>query len=94
MSQEPEVETGSATAQADVPREAAPDAGRGTRIGACVIAALIIVSLVLYFVGDRLTPYTSQARIQAFVVPIAVEVSGKVQKVYICLLYTSPSPRD
>ena len=41
------------------------------------------MSLILYFVGDRLTPYTSQARIQAFVVPITAEVSGQVQKVHI-----------
>ena len=33
--------------------------------------------------GDRLTPYTSQARVQAFVVPVAAEVSGKVQKVHV-----------
>ena len=83
MSQEPEAQTSSANAKADVPREDVPDAGRGTRIGAGVIAALILVSLVLYFVGDRLTPYTSQARVQAFVVPVAAEVSGKVTAVHI-----------
>jgi len=38
---------------------------------------------VLYFVGDRLTPYTSQARVQAFVVSVAAEVSGKVTEVHI-----------
>lgn len=56
---------------------------KATRIGAGIIAALIGVSLVLYFAGDRLTPYSSQARIQAFVVPLAAEVAGKVQKVHI-----------
>jgi multidrug resistance efflux pump len=57
--------------------------GRGTRTGATIIATLIVLTLVLYFVGDRLTPYTSQARVQAFVIPVAAEVSGKVQKVHI-----------
>jgi multidrug resistance efflux pump len=57
--------------------------GKATRIGGGIVAGLIVVSLILYFVGDRLTPYTSQARIQAFVVPIAAEVSGKVQKVHV-----------
>ena len=61
--------------------KAAP--GAGARIGAIVIAAAILVSLLLYFVGDRLTPYTTQARIQAFVVPVAAEVAGKFSKVYI-----------
>jgi multidrug resistance efflux pump len=63
--------------------EPAPPPGKGTRIGAGIIAALIGSSLILYFVGDRLTPYSSQARIQAFVVPVAAEVAGKVQKVHI-----------
>ena len=44
---------------------------------------LIIASLAWYFGSDRLTPYTSQARVQAFVVPVAAEVSGKVLKVYV-----------
>ena len=44
---------------------------------------LIVASLVLYFVGDRLTPSTSQARVQAFVVPVAAEVAGKVLAVHI-----------
>ena len=57
--------------------------GKGTRIGAIVVAVLILLSLILYFVGDRLTPYSSQARIQAFVVPVAGEVGGKILKVHI-----------
>ena len=67
-----------------VPPAAAPTpAGRGTRVGALIIVVLIVASLVLYFVGDRLTPSTSQARIQAFVVPVAAEVAGKVLAVHI-----------
>jgi multidrug resistance efflux pump len=57
--------------------------GRGTRIGAIVIAGLVVVSLVLYIVGDRITPHTSQARVQAFVVPVAAEVAGKVLRVHV-----------
>ena len=60
-----------------------PRPGWGSRIGGAMLALLIVVSLILYFVGDRLTPYTSQARIQAFVVPVAAEVAGKVEKVHI-----------
>ena len=44
---------------------------------------LIVASLVLYFVGGRFTPSTSQARVQAFVVPVAAEVAGKVLAVHI-----------
>jgi multidrug resistance efflux pump len=60
-----------------------PTAGSGSRKTAIVLAALIVGSLLLYLVGDRLTPCTSQARIQAFVVPVAAEAAGKVVKVHI-----------
>ena len=57
--------------------------GRGTRVGAVVVAVLIVGSLALYVVGDRWTPSTSQARVQAFVIPVAAEVSAKVTAVHI-----------
>jgi multidrug resistance efflux pump len=47
------------------------------------VLLLIVLSLAWYFVSDRLTPYTSQARVQAFVVPIAAEVAGTVLKVHV-----------
>jgi multidrug resistance efflux pump len=59
------------------------DAGSASRKGSAIVATLILISLVLYLVGDRLTPSTSQARIQAFVVPVAAEAAGKVVKVHI-----------
>ena len=52
-------------------------------MGAIVVLVLIVASLAWYFVADRLTPHTSQARVQAFVVPVAAEVSGKVLKVHV-----------
>lgn len=57
--------------------------GKGTRRGAIIVFVLIVLSLLWYFVSDRLTPYTSQARVQAFVVPVPAEVSGTVLKVYV-----------
>jgi multidrug resistance efflux pump len=60
-----------------------PQPGKGTRLGAIIVLTLIVASLVWYFVSDRLTPYTSQARVQAFVVPVAAEISGNVLKVYV-----------
>ena len=81
MTSESSTATEAPPASAEAPVAALP--GRGTRIGAAVIAGLIVVSLALYVVGDRITPHTSQARVQAFVVPVAAEVSGKVLKVHI-----------
>lgn len=60
-----------------------PELGKGSRLGAIIVLMLIIASLAWYFVSDRLTPYTSQARVQAFVVPVAAQVAGTVVKVYV-----------
>lgn len=72
----------------EAPAPAAPEppaekSGGGTRVGALIVVALIVASLLWYFVADRLTPYTSQARVQAFVVPVAAEVAGKVLTVHV-----------
>jgi len=61
----------------------APGNGKASRIGAIVVLVLIVASLAWYFVSDRLTPYTSQARVQAFVVPVAAEASGQVLRVLV-----------
>ncbi len=68
-------------APAPAPAPSATD--KGSRVGAIVVLVLIVASLTWYFVADRLTPHTSQARVQAFVVPVASEVSGKVVKVHV-----------
>ncbi|CAJ93508.1 multidrug resistance efflux pump [Cupriavidus necator H16] len=47
------------------------------------VLLLIVISLTWYLFADRLTPYTQQARVQAFVVPVAAEVSGRVTKVHV-----------
>jgi len=58
------------------------DAGRrATRTGGLVVALLIVVSLLWYLLADRFTPYTDQARIQAYVIGIAPQVAGTVQSV-------------
>lgn len=61
----------------------APQAGKATRIGATAVLLLIAVSLLWYFAADRLTPHTTQARVQSFVVPVAAEVAGKVLAVHV-----------
>ena len=43
-----------------------------------IVLALSIIFIVIYIVGDRLTPYTTQARVHAYVVPIAPQVAGRL----------------
>ncbi len=47
------------------------------------LLVLSLVILVAYLVFDRMTPYSSQARVHALVVPIAAEVSGTVVEVAV-----------
>jgi multidrug resistance efflux pump len=48
-----------------------------------IVMALCLVLFVIYLVGDRITPYTSQARIHAYVVPLAPQVAGRVIEVNV-----------
>ncbi|QRG78687.1 HlyD family secretion protein [Citrobacter sp. R56] len=63
--------------------EPSSPAGQASRRGVISLLAVIVVLLCWYLAADRLTPYTSQARIQAFVIPISSEVAGQIQKVYV-----------
>ena len=46
-----------------------------------IILAVIVVLFLYSIIADRMTPYTSQAVVQAYVVRVAPEVSGRVLEV-------------
>jgi multidrug resistance efflux pump len=46
-----------------------------------LVFGIIMLLALWYFFADRYAPWTDQARVQAWVVPIAPKVSGKVVKV-------------
>lgn len=62
---------------------ATPPPADPARRGIRWVLVLILLSLTWYLLADRLTPYTQQARVQAFVVPVASEVSGRVTRVHV-----------
>ncbi|UVE15980.1 HlyD family secretion protein [Pseudomonas sp. LS44] len=64
------------------PSEPTP-AADAVKKGANWVALLIGLILVWYLLADRFTPYTQQARVQAFVVPVAAEVAGRVTQVHV-----------
>ena len=64
----------------DVPAEPAKDPVRKWTL---IILGLCAVLMIYYVVADRVTPYTTQARVNALVVPIAPEVSGTVTEVAV-----------
>ncbi|MEM9251117.1 MAG: HlyD family secretion protein [Planctomycetota bacterium] len=63
----------------DTPENKADPVRRWTLIVLAAVALLI----VWYLRADRVTPYTSQARVHALVVPIAPEVSGTITDVLV-----------
>ncbi|MFT5826148.1 MAG: multidrug resistance efflux pump [Yoonia sp.] len=55
----------------------------GARIGSLAVLLVIVLSLVWYLAADRYTPYTSQARVDGFVVGVAPKVAGIVTEVWV-----------
>ena len=48
-----------------------------------IVLILMAVLFVWYLLADRLTPYTTQARLHALVVPVAPLISGLVEEVFV-----------
>ena len=48
------------------------------RLWTFIILILSICLLIIYLAGDRPTPYTTQARVHAYVVPVAPQVAGRL----------------
>jgi multidrug resistance efflux pump len=63
--------------------KASEPAAEPVKKGAKWVALLIALSLVWYLLADRFTPSTQQARVQAFVIPVAAEVAGRVTRVHV-----------
>lgn len=65
------------------PTGAENNAAASVQKGTATIVLVILLSLVWYFLADRFTPYTSQARVQGFVVGVAPKVAGVITKVWV-----------
>lgn len=65
------------------PPEAAGTGGSAARRGGIVLGVLILLSLSWYLLSDRYAPYTSQARVQGYVIGVAPEVAGNVTQVWV-----------
>jgi multidrug resistance efflux pump len=71
---------------AETAREAPPpadNAARSVRRGTLMVLAVLAATLTWYLLADRYTPYTSQARVQGFVVGVAPKVSGLIVEVWV-----------
>ena len=69
------------TAKSDAKKDDAPR--DPVRRWTLIVLGLIVVLFLYSMISDRLTPYTSQATVQAFVVRMAPEVAGRVIEVNV-----------
>ena len=53
------------------------------RNGALIVGLVILFSLGWYLLADRFTPFTTQARVQGYVVGVAPKVAGVVTQVWV-----------
>ena len=65
----------------DVPAE--DSATASVRKGTLTVGLVILLSLVWYLLADRFTPYTTQARVQGYVVGVAPKVAGVITQVWV-----------
>lgn len=70
-------------ADAAPPESKAPAPRDPVRRWTLVVLAIIVVLFGWSIIADRLTPYTSNATVHAFVVRVAPEVAGKVAEVNV-----------
>ncbi|MCB1857537.1 MAG: HlyD family secretion protein [Gammaproteobacteria bacterium] len=61
----------------------AEDNSTPVRRGGLIIVLLILVSIVWYLFADRFTPFTSQARVQGYVIGVAPKVAGILTQVWV-----------
>jgi len=73
-------ETTQPPTDATPPTKPAPDPAKKGIKG---VLLLIVLSLAWYLLADRYTPYTQQARVGAFVIPVAAEAAGRVIRVNV-----------
>ncbi|MBT3831103.1 MAG: biotin/lipoyl-binding protein, partial [Gammaproteobacteria bacterium] len=56
---------------------------RSVKKGLLAVVSLILLSLTWYLFADRFTPYTTQARLEGYIVGVAPQVSGVVQEIWV-----------
>jgi len=66
-----------------LPEAGEGDAGTAVKRGGAGVAVVILLSLLWYLAADRFTPYTTQARVEGYVVGVAPKVAGLVTQVWV-----------
>lgn len=68
---------------ATTPEAPAKAAKKSVRLGGGLLVLVIVLTLAWYLAADRYTPYTSQARVDGYVVGVSPKVAGLVTEVWV-----------
>ena len=73
------------TAGDDPVQAPATDTGtdQSVKKGLLAVASLIVLTLSWYMFAERFTPYTTQARLEGYIVGVAPQVSGVVREIWV-----------
>ncbi len=83
--QQPKQDQAPSEAEKPQAQAAAPEAPTGDPVKRLTIITLVVAAIffIWYMLADRYTPWTDQARVQAYVIPITPQVSGRVLEVNV-----------
>jgi multidrug resistance efflux pump len=73
--------TDTADTAEDAPQQT--DAADAVKKGGLIILIIILITLGWYLLADRFTPYTTQARLQGYIVGVAPKVAGLVTQIWV-----------
>ena len=60
-----------------------PATDKSVKKGLLAIVSLIVLTLSWYLFAERFTPYTTQARLEGYIVGVAPQVSGVVREIWV-----------
>ena len=78
-----EGEVNEATAEETGSTDAQPQGKDPVRRFTWILLGLVFLLFAWYVMADRYAPWTDQARVHAWIVPISPKISGKVKKVHV-----------
>ena len=60
-----------------------PATDKSVKKGLLAVVSLIVLTLSWYLFAERFTPYTTQARLEGYIVGVAPQVSGVVREIWV-----------
>lgn len=60
-----------------------PATSKSVKKGLLAVVSLIVLTLSWYLFAERFTPYTTQARLEGYIVGVAPQVSGVVREIWV-----------